>query len=162
MDTTTILLYVLIFCVVVLIAWNIKNELRLRAFLKGKNAESLEGILAETIKEVGVLKEHDMGIIDHIQKIDQRLLKSIRNIEVLRFNPFAEQGSNQSFAIALLNDDADGVVISSLYSRDHVSVFAKPIKNGVSTYELSKEESEVLAKSISHTGARKNSKKENA
>ncbi len=162
MDTTTILLYVLIFCVVVLIAWNIKNELRLRAFLKGKNAESLEGILAETIKEVGVLKEHDMGIIDHIQKIDQRLLKSIRNIEVLRFNPFAEQGSNQSFAIALLNDDADGVIISSLYSRDHVSVFAKPIKNGVSTYELSKEESEVLAKSISHTGARKNSKKENA
>ncbi len=162
MDTTTILLYVLIFCVVVLIAWNIKNELRLRAFLKGKNAENLEGILAETIKEVGVLKEHDMGIIDHIQKIDQRLLKSIRNIEVLRFNPFAEQGSNQSFAIALLNDDADGVIISSLYSRDHVSVFAKPIKNGVSTYELSKEESEVLAKSISHTGARKNSKKENA
>jgi hypothetical protein len=162
MDTTTILLYVLIFCVVVLIAWNIKNELRLRAFLKGKNAESLEGILAETIKEVGVLKEHDMGIIEHIQKIDQRLLKSIRNIEVLRFNPFAEQGSNQSFAIALLNDDADGVIISSLYSRDHVSVFAKPIKNGVSTYELSKEESEVLAKSISHTGARKNSKKENA
>jgi len=155
MDTTILLMYGLVFFILVLIAWNIKNELRLRAFLKGKNAKSLESIVLETLEEVATLKDHDREIIKHIQTIDSRLLKTIRNTEVLRFNPFAEQGSNQSFAIALVNDEGDGVIISSLYSRDHVSVFAKPIKNGVSTYELSKEEIEVLEKSLSSTKQKK-------
>ena len=62
----------------------------------------------------------------------------------MRFNPFPDQGSNQSFAIGMLNEEGDGVVFSSLYSRDRMSVFAKPIKNNKSEYELSDEERKVL------------------
>ncbi|MCX6747604.1 MAG: DUF4446 family protein, partial [Candidatus Nomurabacteria bacterium] len=72
--------------------------------------------------------------------------KSISGLETLRFNPFPDQGSNQSFAISMLNEEKDGVVISSLYSRERMSVFAKPIKKGKSEYELSDEEKEVLDK----------------
>ena len=46
----------------------------------------------------------------------------------------------------MLNEDGDGVVLSSLYARDRMSVFAKPIKNNKSEYELSNEEKEVLSK----------------
>jgi hypothetical protein len=67
-------------------------------------------------------------------------------LETIRFNPFPDQGSNQSFAIGLLNEEKDGVVISSLYSRERMSVFAKPIKNGKSDYELTQEEKEALQK----------------
>ena len=78
--------------------------------------------------------------------LNEKLRKSIRGLDILRFNPFPDQGSNQSFAIGMLNEDKDGIVISSLYSRERMSVFAKPIKNGKSEYELSDEEKEVLKK----------------
>ena len=50
--------------------------------------------------------------------------------------------------MSLLNDEGNGVVISSLYSRDRTSLFAKPIKAGQSEFELTKEEKNVLKKSI--------------
>jgi len=46
----------------------------------------------------------------------------------------------------MLNEDGDGVVFSSLYSRERMSIFAKPIKNGKSEYELTEEEKEALKK----------------
>ena len=44
------------------------------------------------------------------------------------------------------NEEGDGLVISSLYARERMSVFAKPIKNGKSEYELTQEEIEVINK----------------
>lgn len=70
--------------------------------------------------------------------IDSKLSKSIRSVETLRFNPFIDAGSNQSFAIAFMNDEGDGVVMSSLYARDRMSIFAKPIVNNKSKFELSR------------------------
>jgi hypothetical protein len=72
------------------------------------------------------------------------LKKSIRGLATIRFNPFPDQGSNQSFAIGMLNEEGDGVILSSLYSRERMSVFAKPVKNKKSEYELTVEEKEVL------------------
>ena len=81
-----------------------------------------------------------------ISVIGAKVKKSIRGLETVRFNPFPDQGSNQSFAIGMLNEEGDGVVFSSLYSRDRMSVFAKPIKNNKSEYELSGEEQKALDK----------------
>ena len=77
---------------------------------------------------------------EYLKTINQKLQKSIRGVETVRFNPFKDSGSNQSFATAFLNEEGDGVVISSLYSRERVSIFAKPVKHLVSSYELSEEE----------------------
>jgi len=46
----------------------------------------------------------------------------------------------------MVNENGDGVVLSSLYSRERMSIFAKPVKNGKSEYELTTEEKEVLEK----------------
>jgi hypothetical protein len=97
-------------------------------------------------KEIKKLKTHASEKDKEITFINTKLRKSIRGLETIRFNPFPDQGSNQSFAIGALNEDGDGVVISSLYSRERMSVFAKPIKNNKSEYELTDEEREVLEK----------------
>ena len=69
-------------------------------------------------------------------------------VETVRFNPFKGDGSggNQSFSTAFVNEEGDGVVISSLYSRERVSVFAKPVKKMSSEYEMTAEEKESLQK----------------
>ncbi len=69
---------------------------------------------------------------------------SIQKMSVIRYNPFSGVGSNQSFSIALLDDDNNGFVLTSLYSRDGNRVYAKPVKGGKSEYQLSKEEEKVI------------------
>ena len=126
--------------------WMHKTEKRLKRFFLGKKAKDLEDtilVLENDISKLSLAKEN---IERELTSINQKLKKSLRGLETIRFNPFPDQGSNQSFAIGILNEEGDGVVLSSLYSRERMSVFAKPIKNGKSEYELTNEEKEALQK----------------
>ncbi|MEI7765732.1 MAG: DUF4446 family protein [bacterium] len=126
--------------------WIIKTEKRLRRFFIGKKAKDLEDTIIILEEEISKLKKSKENIENDIKLINEKLKKSIRGLETIRFNPFPDQGSNQSFSIGMLNEEGDGVVLSSLYSRERMSIFAKPIKKGKSEYELTEEEKESLEK----------------
>ena len=146
MDTKLqIAFFILIFIILLINTfWILKTEKRLKRFFLGKKARNLEDniiLLGEDIKDLKLAKEKAEKEL-HI--INQKLKKSIRGLELIRFNPFPDQGGMQSFAIGMQNEEGDGIVMSSLYARDRMSVFAKPIKKGKSEYELTKEETEVI------------------
>ncbi len=126
--------------------WIVKTEKRLKKFFLGKKAKDLEDTISTLEEDISKLKNAKEKTEKELTVVNQKLKKSIRGVETIRFNPFTDQGSNQSFAIGMLNEEGDGVVISSLYSRDRMSVFAKPVKNGKSEYELTKEEKDILEK----------------
>lgn len=71
---------------------------------------------------------------------------SIQKVAMIRFNPFSEAGGDQSFSIALLNANDDGIVITGLFARNGNRVYAKPVKAGISDYSLSDEEKEAINK----------------
>ena len=148
MYINTILMGILAICLIVSIIWQMRTEKRLHKLLRGKSAESLEDTFATLAAEVDNLKSLQREVITHMKVVDAKLSRSVRNIETIRFNPFHESGSNQSFSTAMVNDAGDGVVISSLYSRERVSVFAKPVKDGKAEYELTGEEEQVLSKAL--------------
>lgn len=83
--------------------------------------------------------------------IDRRTRRSLQHIGLVRFNPFDDTGSDQSFAIALLDDQRDGIVISSLHGRANTRVFAKPVADGVSAHNLSDEESQAIRIAVEGT-----------
>lgn len=126
--------------------WVVVTEKRLKRFFLGKKAHDLEDTIIALENDIKQIKKEKEDIEKNLVLVNEKLRKSIRGLETIRFNPFPDQGSNQSFAIGILNEEGDGVVISSLYSRDRMSVFAKPIKNKKSEYELSSEEKEALRK----------------
>ena len=126
--------------------WIIVTEKRLKKFFLGKKAKDLEETIGILETEIIKLKKSEEEIKNNIISMNSKLKQSIRGLETIRFNPFPDQGSNQSFAIGMLNEEGNGLVISSLYSRERMSIFAKPIKNGKSEYELTTEEKEALQK----------------
>src|SRR3989338_5028787 len=126
--------------------WIWRTEKRLKKFFLGKKGKDLEDTILALENDISKLKSAKEKAEGEISEMNRRLRKSIRGVETVRFNPFPDQGSNQSFAIGMLNEEGDGVVFSSLYSRERMSVFAKPIKNNQSEYELSAEEKEALNK----------------
>ena len=146
--TISSILYILASFIIILIVWIGLLEYRLKKFFAGTNAKNLEEVMATLGKQVIELREIQKNTQKHLNTIDGRLDKGIRQIQTIRFNPFVDAGSNQSFAISFLNDKGDGVILSSLYARDRMSIFAKPIINGKSEFELSSEEKEVLKKSM--------------
>ncbi len=79
------------------------------------------------------------------QVIEEALSHNLR-LGVVRFNPFEDTGGDQSFAIALVDKQGDGVVISSLHGRKETRIYAKPLKKRKSTYPLTEEEKEAMAR----------------
>jgi len=148
LDNIFFLTFFILTAVIILIGvvWVFATEKRLKRFFMGKKAKDLEGTIVTLEEEITKLKKAQETTDKAITLVNSKLRKSIRGLETVRFNPFPDQGSNQSFAISMLNEDGDGVVISSLYSRERMSIFAKPIQNKKSAYELTTEEKEALQK----------------
>ena len=138
-----LLLTVSIVGAILLIAllWIARLELKWRALFRGKKARTLEDALLETQGHFAELSRAYALLEKKSGALDGRIKKSISRVGMVRFNPFrGTSGSNQSFATALMDEEGNGVVLSSIYSREHVSVFAKPLKAHASEYELTDEE----------------------
>ncbi len=69
---------------------------------------------------------------------------AISRIGLVRFDAFADAGGAQSFALALVDDDGDGLVLSSLHSRPTTRVYIKAVRRGVADAPLSGEEAQAL------------------
>ncbi|MFA5736867.1 MAG: DUF4446 family protein [Candidatus Paceibacterota bacterium] len=144
LNTLFIVTFGLIAIVIFILVRIIILEKKLKNLLAGKNARSLEDTISNNVETIQKIDKRILLIAQEIDSINKRLAKAIQKVHVVRFNPFKDQGGNQSFATSFLDEKGDGVVISSLYSRDKFSVYAKPINSGKSKYELSEEEREAI------------------
>jgi hypothetical protein len=144
-----ILIYILAGVIIILIGWIIRLEVRISRFLIGKNAKSLEDSFVTITKDLKELHEFTKGMEQYLTEVEKRLKRSVQSVETIRFNPFKGTGSggNQSFSAAFVNERGDGVVLTSMYARDRISMFAKPLKAFQSEFELSEEEKEALENS---------------
>ena len=125
--------------------WVMTLQMRLKKLLRGKAGHDLEDLFRQSNTDLERLMRAREEINKEIDAMKEKMRHHIRGIQTVRFNPFKDSGSNQSFATALLDDDGNGVVISTLYSRDRVGVYAKPLAGHRSEYELSDEERQAIA-----------------
>lgn len=121
--------------------------LRLSKVFKGTTASSLEPLLHECLEKIKELESHDEALAVHAEKLDRRVSSAIRNVSTIRFKAFESGSSNQSFAIALVDEKGTGVVLSSLHNRDRMSTYAKPLVHYKSSYDLTEEELHVIEES---------------
>lgn len=123
-------------------------EKRIQKLLAGKKAGSLEDVIGSLGNNVRALETFRTTANAEIASIEERLRRSIQGVETIRFNAFKGngEGGNQSFAVALLSENGDGTVLSSIYARERISVFAKPIKNLSSEFEMTEEEKEAVTR----------------
>ena len=74
----------------------------------------------------------------------EAMSQAISRVGLVRYNPFEETGGNQSFALALLDAEGNGWVLSSLHARAGTRVYAKAITGGRSDAGLSEEETAAI------------------
>lgn len=147
---TTLIFLLLLVVILALVGFVYFLNKKLDQFLIGSSSGNLD----ESIKSINESLNENRKFQDDMQEylltVEKRLKKSVQAVNTVRFNPFkgTGSGSNQSFSTTFLNEERNGVVISSLYSREHISVYSKPVAAGKSEYELSEEEKESLDKAM--------------
>jgi len=85
-------------------------------------------------------------------KLESEIMENKKHLQKIgfnRYNPFTDTGGDQSFSLSLLDENGDGVVISSLHSRENTRLYAKKVEQGkVISQALSKEETQVIKEAL--------------
>lgn len=105
-----------------------------------KEGEFLRDAVRRLAKTEAKLEEFGPRI-DLLEKISKI---SVQKVGFLRFNPFQDTGGDQSFILALLDRENNGVILTSLYAREGMRIYAKNVEKGRSKHPLSEEEKRVL------------------
>lgn len=105
---------------------------------------ALDRILSAQMQRLDGLANDISGLTTRTRVAESQARHAVQHVGLVRFNPFEDTGSNQSFALALLDADANGVILSSLHSRQATRVYLKSITGGRCEAPLSTEESEAL------------------
>lgn len=137
---------------VLLLIWNIVLQISLshvkanqRILFAGKDAKSFEEIVLRNNQKINNLDNDIKDLYEITSKIHSLAHKGVHKVGVIRFNPFRDLGGDQSFSVALLDGNHSGVIISSLYSREGVRVYAKALSQGDSgKYPLTEEEKKAI------------------
>jgi len=136
-----------------LAAWVIVLQVRLARLsrqharlMTGTSGANLEEILHQHIESVQRALETVADLEDRTRRIDRTLKHSMQWMGIVRFNPFRDTGGAHSFALAIVDGHGDGVVLSSLHSRDNTRVYAKALKKWESQHPLTEEEKQAIAR----------------
>ncbi|OGF79218.1 hypothetical protein A2W54_01930 [Candidatus Giovannonibacteria bacterium RIFCSPHIGHO2_02_43_13] len=108
----------------------------------------LEKVLLELRQNEVAFEEALKSVVARVGKLENELPRDLRRVGLVRYNPFSDSGGDQSFALAILNDQNDGIVLSSLYGREMNRVYAKLIKHGRSQYQLTEEEKKAIESAV--------------
>ena len=106
---------------------------------------NLEEIVLKQKKQISSLTKNLKELGKLLEEIVENNKINIQKAGVVRFNPFADTGGNMSFTIALLDGRDNGILISSLHSREGTRIYAKAIENGQG-HNLTDEEKEAIVK----------------
>lgn len=155
-DLTTILFIACGILILTLFIWIINLQGKVKKLLIGSGAKNLDESLSNISGELKDFASFRTELENYLQTVEERLRKSIQGVHTLRYNPFqgTGEGGNQSFVTAFVNEHGDGVVLSSLYSRDRVSIYSKSVSGFKSEFELTKEEEEAIEKAKNEVKSR--------
>ncbi|MFQ3611404.1 MAG: DUF4446 family protein, partial [Fimbriimonadales bacterium] len=110
--------------------------------------------LYETLRRVALLEETLKAHGNHLERLQSQTDHCLQRVGMVRYDAFPDIGGHQSFALAVMDEHGDGVVLSGIHSRQEMRVYAKPLQSHSSPIGLSEEEKQAIreAKQGNHVG----------
>ncbi|MEI7028011.1 DUF4446 family protein [Paenibacillus sp. y28] len=116
-------------------------------FINNGTTDNMEQLVIDLQKRVNELQEGQVRQQQTSVQIQADMKKMQSKVGVHRYNAFGERGNDLSFSVAILNEYQDGVVLTGIHNREDTYIYAKPVAKGQSTYTLTPEEKEAIARS---------------
>lgn len=158
--STDLIVIILIFVIIIqfILLFSIiskcnKLTQRLNRFTSGRDSISLEQVMAQRFSEMRqIVKNEKQQNID-IKTINDKFLTTFCKIGLVKYDAFKEMSGKLSFSLALLTENHDGIIITSMHSREGCFTYCKEVTNEESYYILSEEERLALNVAMGKDGA---------
>ena len=142
---TVLLLFIILYLLVAVSS--LKG--RYREMMTGEETgRDFEAMLLHHIEETHAVAAENRALQADNRRISELLDRAVTRVGVVRFRAFEDMGSDLSYAVALLDSENNGVVLSSIFGREDSRSYVKPIEAGKSTYTLTDEEDEAIRQAI--------------
>ena len=125
-----------------------KLKRRVDSLTRGKDTESMEDIIVNYLERVESLEEGEEITRAALNAIKDNLKITYQKTGLVKYDAFREMSGALSYSLALLDKENNGVLISSMYSREGCYTYAKEIIKGESKINLSEEEAEALKQAV--------------
>jgi hypothetical protein len=89
-------------------------------------------------------------VTEQIEALQVAASSSLRHLAVVRYDAFGDMGGAQSFSVALLDADGNGLLLTSINARSETRTYCKAVRRGASEQTLSPEEREALDEALQH------------
>ncbi len=126
-----------------------KLSRRIDRFFEGKEAASLEDEIFSIFQQNEIIKKTTEKNQNDINRLNARLAGCFQKVSIVRYDSF-KLGGNLSFALALLDQNDNGIILNSVRSAESCYQYSKIIKNGQSDTELGREEAQALQNAINY------------
>lgn len=110
--------------------------------------EALEAVLGGQTNRIDRLEKIIRRLAAEDQRQNQILRGTVQHVGMVRYDAFEDVGGRLSFSCAMLDDRGDGVMITSINGRQDTRVYAKPIRRGESSHNLSQEEDAAIQQAL--------------
>ena len=134
-----------------LTAWTVSLHQQLRKLrtvwadlLTGTDGARVEAMIRDQLRLSQDIRSELHATVDRVRILEEKMRMSKRFVGVVRYNAFEDVGADQSFSLAVYDDDGNGAVVTSQVGREVCRVYAKQILSGKSDYTLSAEEQRAI------------------
>lgn len=108
----------------------------------------LRGVLEGQARQIQRLEAAVRALSATDRRQEELIEGAVRRVGLVRYDAFEDVGGRLSFSCAMLDDHGNGVVVTSINGRQDTRVYAKPIVDARSRYNLSVEEEEAIRQAL--------------
>jgi hypothetical protein len=101
-------------------------------------------LIASQMQRLDRIGDEVMAHAGRLRQLEAGARHMVQRVGIVRFNPFEDTGGDQSFVVALLDAESNGVVLTSLHARAGTRVYLRTVIGGRCDVTLSAEEVEAL------------------
>lgn len=123
---------------------------RYDVFMRGKDAETLEGTIFGMIEEMKDMRLDDKANKDDIRSLTRNMRGTFQKFGMVKYNAFKGMGGNLSFTFALLDMNNTGFILNSVHSREGCYLYIKVVERGETEVLLGSEEREALEQALGY------------
>ncbi len=145
-----LLVSVLVLSIILVRNWLLLNTTRRKfaELLNASSSQNVEQMLLDHLKERQELRQKIEQLDERVVTLERKLQKSKRHVGLSRYDAFPDIGGNQSFTLAVYDDNGDGAILSSIVGRAEAKVYGKHLTNGKTGYTLTEEEQQAILDAV--------------
>lgn len=146
-----IALAIIMALVIICFILNAVNSSKISTLMEYSDDGDIIGALRDYYEKVEDLSKtiedsSDAVFIKRVEDCENEAHISLKKIGITNFDAFDDVKGNMSFSLALLNNNNDGIIITSLYGHNSCNTYLREVTNGETPVKLMNEEREALEK----------------